>query len=134
MMFSTVLACAWTLPTVRMAPARWLGQSALRAPAPLAARMSSRMSSAAGGPTVTSQCQEKIKAGLDAQQVEVQGAYDDPNGSHITIFAVAAAFEGKSALQRQQLVYKQIWAELQGPVHAVDKMILKTPAELAAGK
>lgn len=124
-------ACAALRPTVRAAPARWLGPSALRAPAPLAA---ARMSSAAGGPTVTSQCQDKIKAGLDAQQVEVQGAYDDPNGSHITIFAVAAAFEGKSALQRQQLVYKQIWAELQGPVHAVDKMILKTPAELAAGK
>lgn len=117
-------------PTVRMGPARWLGPSALRAPGPLAARMSS----AAGGPTVTSLCQDKIKAGLNAQQVEVQGAYDDPNGSHITIFAVASAFEGKSALQRQQLVYKQIWAELQGPVHAVDKMILKTPAELAAGK
>ena len=123
-------ACAALRPTVRMAPARWLGPAALRAPVFSAARMSS----AAGGPTVTSQCQEKIKAGLDAQQVEVQGAYDDPNGSHITIFAVAAAFEGKSALQRQQLVYKQIWAELQGPVHAVDKMILKTPAELAAGK
>lgn len=30
-------------------------------------------------------------------------------------------------MQRQQLVYKALWEELKGPVHAVDSMICKTP-------
>ena len=57
------------------------------------------------------------------------GAYDDPNGSHISIEVVSTKFEGKRAVQRQQLVYKAIWEELQGPVHAVDSMVCKTPDE-----
>ena len=58
------------------------------------------------------------------------GAYDDPNGSHISIEVVSSQFEGKRAVQRQQLVYKAIWQELQGPVHAVDAMVCKTPTEV----
>ena len=66
---------------------------------------------------------------------------------------VAAAFEGKSSVDRQRMVYKAIWMELQvrageqrlsnsrpgadsalfaaqeGPVHAVDSMSTKTPTE-----
>ena len=57
------------------------------------------------------------------------GAYDDPNGSHISIEVKSALFEGKRPVQRQQLVYKALWEELQGPVHAVDSMICKTPDE-----
>jgi stress-induced morphogen len=57
------------------------------------------------------------------------GAYDDPNGSHISIEVVSEKFEGKRAVQRQQMVYKAIWEELAGPVHAVDSMICKTPTE-----
>ena len=38
-------------------------------------------------------------------------------------------FEGKRPVQQQQLVYKALWEELQGPVHAVDSMICKTPNE-----
>jgi stress-induced morphogen len=57
------------------------------------------------------------------------GAYDDPNGSHITIEVVSTMFEGKRAMQRQQLVYKAIWEEMQGAVHAVDSMVCKTPDE-----
>jgi stress-induced morphogen len=41
-------------------------------------------------------------------------------------------FEGKSAVDRQRMVYKAIWQELQETVHAVDAMTTKTPAE--AGK
>jgi len=56
------------------------------------------------------------------------GAYDDPNGSHISIEVKSALFEGKRPVQRQQLVYKALWEELgQGTVHAVDSMICKTP-------
>ena len=57
------------------------------------------------------------------------GAYDDPNGLHISIVVVSDKFEGKRAVQRQQMVYKAIWEEMQGPVHAVDSMICKTPSE-----
>jgi BolA-like protein 1 len=59
------------------------------------------------------------------------GAYDDPNGSHISIEVVSDKFTGKRAMQRQQLVYKAIWEELQGPVHAVDSMVCKTTDEVA---
>jgi stress-induced morphogen len=58
------------------------------------------------------------------------GAYDDPNGSHISIEVVSSKFEGKRAMQRQQMVYKAIWEELQGPIHAVDSMVCKTPDEV----
>jgi acid stress-induced BolA-like protein IbaG/YrbA len=34
-------------------------------------------------------------------------------------------------MQRQQLVYKAIWDEMSGPVHAVDSIIAKTPEEVA---
>jgi BolA-like protein len=36
----------------------------------------------------------------------VSGAYDDPNGSHISIEVVSSKFQGKRPVQRQQLVYK----------------------------
>lgn len=57
------------------------------------------------------------------------GAYDDPNGSHISIMVVSSMFEGKRPVQRQQLVYKALWEELKGAVHAVDSMVCKTPNE-----
>ena len=73
----------------------------------------------------------KITAALSPQELEIQGAYDDPNGSHIAIYCVSEAFEGLRSMKRQQLVYKAIWQEMQdgGPVHAVDGMKLLTPAE-----
>ena len=57
------------------------------------------------------------------------GAYDDPNGSHISISVVSDKFQGKRGVQRQQMVYKAIWEEMQGAVHAVDSMVCKTPNE-----
>jgi stress-induced morphogen len=47
---------------------------------------------------------------------------------------VSKAFEGKSAVNRQRMVYKAIWEELQSTVHAVDQMTTKTPDEAAANK
>ena len=79
--------------------------------------------------SIVSICQEKIQKALGTIDVKVTGAYDDPNGSHISIQVVSPLFEGKRAVQRQQLVYKAIWEELQGPVHAVDSMVCKTPEE-----
>jgi len=103
--------------------------------------------------SVVDTCTQKIKDALEATDVKVvgksgllerssldapplipflisfAGAYDDPNGSHISIEVVSAKFEGKRPVQRQQLVYKAIWEELQGAVHAVDSMVCKTPDE-----
>eukprot|EP00980_Cylindrotheca_fusiformis_P020061 scaffold7139_cov115-Cylindrotheca_fusiformis.AAC.11 len=92
------------------------------------------MSSSTGGASDTTSivdtCTQKIKDALEATDVKVIGAYDDPNGSHISVQVVSAKFEGKRPMQRQQLVYKAIWEELQGPVHAVDSMVCKTPDEI----
>jgi acid stress-induced BolA-like protein IbaG/YrbA len=87
------------------------------------------MSSETPDISVVDICTQKIKDALETTDVKVTGAYDDPNGSHIAVTVVSAKFEGKRAVQRQQLVYKAIWDELQGPVHAVDSMICKTPDE-----
>mmetsp|Transcript_47183 Transcript_47183/g.78105 ORF Transcript_47183/g.78105 Transcript_47183/m.78105 type:complete len:141 (+) Transcript_47183:19-441(+) len=83
--------------------------------------------------TVVETCKEKISAMLEPTEIKVEGAFDDPNGSHISIYCVSEAFEGKRSMQRQQLVFKAIWDEMQGPippVHAVDSMVLKTPSEV----
>jgi BolA protein len=79
--------------------------------------------------SVVDTCTKKIMAALETEDVKVIGAYDDPNGSHVSIEVTSALFEGKRPVQRQQLVYKALWEELQGPVHAVDSMICKTPDE-----
>lgn len=79
--------------------------------------------------TIVTTCREKIMSALETEDVKVIGAYDDPNGSHISIEVISPLFEGKRPVQRQQLVYKALWEELKGPVHAVDSMICKTPDE-----
>lgn len=99
---------------------------------PAAAPRSSILRMLSSGPdrTVVETCKEKITAALEPKEIQVQGAFDDPNGSHITIFCVSEAFEGKRSLARQQMVFKAIWEEMQGPVHAVDSMTLKAPSEV----
>ena len=62
------------------------------------------------------------------ERVSVSDASGD--GSHVTIEVVSKAFEGKTSVQRQRLVYKAIWEELQEAVHAVDAMTCKTPQEV----
>ena len=76
-------------------------------------------------------CRDKITRALQSvESVQVTGAYDDPNGSHIAVVVVSDDFANKRPVQRQQLIYKALWEELQGPVHAVDSMICKTPSEV----
>ncbi|KAL5724550.1 Protein bola4 [Ranunculus cassubicifolius] len=72
----------------------------------------------------------KIKEQLNADLVVVKDAYGD--GRHVSIDVVSSAFEGQSAVNRQRMVYKAIWEELQNTVHAVDQMTTKTPTEAAA--
>ncbi|KAM7504979.1 hypothetical protein LguiB_003883 [Lonicera macranthoides] len=47
------------------------------------------------------------------------------------IDVISSAFEGQSAVNRQRMVYKAIWEELQNTVHAVDQMTTRTPSEAA---
>ena len=75
--------------------------------------------------------ENKIKEQLNADVVRVTDAYGD--GRHVSIVVVSSAFEGVSAVNRQRMVYKAIWEELQSTVHAVDQMTTKTPAEAAKG-
>ncbi|XP_074289677.1 protein BOLA4, chloroplastic/mitochondrial [Silene latifolia] len=74
----------------------------------------------------------KIRDELNAESVTVKDAYGD--GRHVSIVVVSSAFEGKSAVNRQRMVYKAIWEELQNTVHAVDQMITKTPSEVGEAK
>ncbi|KAJ0261106.1 Protein BOLA4 [Hirschfeldia incana] len=70
----------------------------------------------------------KIKEQLNAESVSVKDMSGD--GRHVCINVVSSAFEGQSAVNRQRMVYKAIWEELQNVVHAVDQMITKTPSEV----
>ncbi|KAK6161621.1 hypothetical protein DH2020_005021 [Rehmannia glutinosa] len=76
--------------------------------------------------------EKKIKEHLSAESVIVKDAYGD--GRHVSIEVVSSAFEGQSAVNRQRMVYKAIWEELQDRVHAVDQMTTRTPAEVGLGK
>ena len=67
-----------------------------------------------GDKTVVDTCKSKITDALSPVDLKIQGAFDDPNGSHIAIYCVADAFEGLRSMKRQQLVYKAIWQEMQG--------------------
>jgi len=69
----------------------------------------------------------KIQEALNAEKVEVLDVEGDAR--HVTINVVASAFEGKSSVDRQRMVYKAIWLELQDAVHAVDNMTTMTPGE-----
>ncbi len=83
------------------------------------------------GSTVVGRCKTKITAALQPTRLVVNGNHDDPNGSHIRVEVVSAAFEGKNTVMRQRMVYKALWDEMSagGQLHAVDSIIAKTPAE-----
>jgi acid stress-induced BolA-like protein IbaG/YrbA len=81
--------------------------------------------------TVVSRCTQKITDLLKPAKLVVTSSNEDPNGSHIVVECISEEFVGKSTLQRQRLVYKAIWDELQeNRVHAVDSIVAKTPAEM----
>ncbi|XP_050374288.1 LOW QUALITY PROTEIN: protein BOLA4, chloroplastic/mitochondrial [Argentina anserina] len=84
-----------------------------------------------GSPLMQSM-ENKIKEQLNAESVIVKDANGD--GRHVSIDIVSSSFEGQSAVNRQRMVYKAIWEELQNTVHAVDQMTTKTPEEAATQK
>uniref|UniRef100_A0A0E0E214 BolA protein n=1 Tax=Oryza meridionalis TaxID=40149 RepID=A0A0E0E214_9ORYZ len=81
----------------------------------------------------------KIKEQLEADTVTVVDTSGDGRHLSFSLFClsidvVSKVFEGKSAVNRQRMVYKAIWEELQSTVHAVDQMTTKTPSEASANQ
>ncbi|XP_006656093.1 protein BOLA4, chloroplastic/mitochondrial [Oryza brachyantha] len=122
---TTARFAAWSAPPHR--PSRGAGSRGLfsawaSAPGPVGSADSPAMQA----------LEAKIKEQLEADTVTVVDTSGD--GRHVCIDVVSKVFEGKSAVNRQRMVYKAIWEELQSTVHAVDQMTTKTPAEVAANK
>ena len=64
-----------------------------------------------------------IEAGLSGSQADVTG-----DGRHFDAVIVSAQFEGKSAVQRHQLVYSVLGDKMRADIHALS-MRTVTPAE-----
>jgi acid stress-induced BolA-like protein IbaG/YrbA len=64
-----------------------------------------------------------IEAGLACERVEVLG-----DGQHFQAVIVSTAFEGKSRVQRHQLVYKALGDRMREEIHALSMQTL-TPEE-----
>jgi acid stress-induced BolA-like protein IbaG/YrbA len=69
-----------------------------------------------------------IAQGLDCQHLEVDG-----DGRHFNAVIVCAAFEGRSRVQRHQLVYAALGERMREEVHALSMRTL-TPAEFEAAR
>jgi len=68
-----------------------------------------------------------IEAGLACEHVEVIG-----DGQHFQAVIVSAQFDGKSRVQRHQLVYAALGERMREEIHALSMRTL-TPQEWRAG-
>ena len=68
-----------------------------------------------------------IAAGLACEHLEVIG-----DGQHFQAVIVSGAFEGKTRVQRHQLVYKALGERMREEIHALSMQTL-TPAEWKPG-
>ena len=67
-----------------------------------------------------------ISSGLDCEHLEVLG-----DGQHFNALIVSAAFDGKSRVQRHQLVYAALGERMREEIHALSMRTL-TPSEWQA--
>jgi acid stress-induced BolA-like protein IbaG/YrbA len=67
-----------------------------------------------------------IEAGLACEHVEVIG-----DGQHFQAVVVSRAFEGRSRVQRHQLVYAALGERMREEIHALSMQTL-TPQEFAS--
>ena len=67
-----------------------------------------------------------IEAGIACERVEVVG-----DGQHFQAVVVSGAFEGKSRVQRHQLVYAALGERMREEIHALSMRTL-TPEEWSA--
>ena len=75
--------------------------------------------------SIEEQVKQCIEEAIPGAQAQVEGG-----GGHFTIEVVSSAFAGKRILEQQRLVYSAIAHLMAGdtaPVHAVDRMVCKTP-------
>eukprot|EP00871_Galdieria_phlegrea_P006048 jgi/Galph1/930/GphlegSOOS_G5724.1 len=79
--------------------------------------------------TIVEVVERKLRQALEPSFIEVTPSFDDPNGSHVSIRIVSEKFDNLPSVKRHQLVYKAIWEEMQGPIHAIDSLETKTPKE-----
>ena len=73
--------------------------------------------------------EEEVKTAIE-QAIEGSTARVSGGGGHFEIEVVASQFAGKRILEQQRLVYSAIAHLMAGdaaPVHAVDRMVCKTP-------
>lgn len=69
---------------------------------------------------------------VDESSLHAGHAGARPGGeSHFRVTVVSAAFEGRSRVERQRLVYGLLGEELAGPVHAL-ALVTLTPEEAKA--
>ena len=111
--------------------AAWVARWSCALTARAAAVAPRTFASGGGGNNITGalveQMRGKIAEGLEADAVDVRD--ESGNARHVSIKVVSKAFEGKSSVNRQRMVYKCIWMELQDQVHAVNEMVTLTPEE-----
>jgi acid stress-induced BolA-like protein IbaG/YrbA len=67
-----------------------------------------------------------IAAGLACEHLEVKG-----DGQHFEALIVSGSFEGKSRVQRHQLVYAALGARMRAEIHALSMQTL-SPKEFAS--
>jgi BolA protein len=88
-------------------------------------------------PSVTQTIKDKLEAALAPSILELgneshQHAHhfkgELTGETHFALLLVSAAFEGKSRVQRHQMVNEILKDELAGPVHAL-RMRLRSPSE-----
>ncbi len=73
--------------------------------------------------------EEEVKAAIEAALPGAEASVTG-GGGHFEIEVVSDAFAGKRILEQQRLVYSAIAHLMAGdtaPVHAVDRMVCKTP-------
>ena len=70
--------------------------------------------------------QQGIAAGLPCERVEVVG-----DGQHFQALVVSAAFQGRSRVQRHQMVYAALGDRMREEIHALSMRTL-TPEEAKA--
>jgi acid stress-induced BolA-like protein IbaG/YrbA len=68
-----------------------------------------------------------IAAGLACEHLEVEG-----DGQHFTALVVSREFEGRSRVQRHQLVYAALGERMREEIHALSMRTL-TPGEWRVG-
>ncbi len=69
-----------------------------------------------------------LAEGLACEQLQVEG-----DGQHFSALIVSVAFEGKSRVQRHQIVYAALGERMRDEIHALSMRTL-TPQEWAASQ